>query len=160
VARLRELEVSDYLPDRTRHFMWLAGAVGFSACLLVGRVQGEWWLGASGALMLVAPASVELAARRLARLPEPAQSAAHLYLQDVQRAEHIRSAALSSAISGTMVCNWLSSAIDGPDWLVFTLLAMNLVLLAGFFFVAFDPDTKASIYMRSRLWPQLGPATC
>src|SRR3954452_3492332 len=105
VARLRELEVADYLPERTRQFMWVAGAVGCGACLLVGVASSEWWLEVSGSLMLVAPASVELAARRLARMPEPAQSAAHLYLQDVLRADHIRWAALSSALSGAMVCN-------------------------------------------------------
>ena len=155
VARLRELELADYLPEAMRRFMWVAGAVGCLACFLVAVVRSEWLLGISGLLMLVAPASVELAARRLARTPEPAQGAAHLYLQDVLRADHIRGAALMSALSGAFLCNWLSTAED-PDWVWAVLMAMNVALLAGIYLFALKPG-KPSTYMRSRLWPELRP---
>lgn len=157
VARLRELELEDYLPERTRLFMWVAGVVGCLACLLVSVATGEWLVGASGSLMLVGPACVELAGRRLARLPEPAQSAAHLYLQDVFRADHIRWAAFSSALSGAMLCNWLSSAVDDPAWIVWALIGMSYSLLTGLCMFALKTDWKASTHMRSRLWPELRP---
>lgn len=156
VARLRELELADYLSEGMRRFMWVAGAVGCLACLLVAVARSEWLLGISGALMLAAPASVELAARRLARMPEPAQNAAHLYLQDVLRADHIQAAALMSALGGAFLCSWLSIAVDDPTWAWAVLIAMNYSLLTGIYLFAIKPG-KPSAYMRSRLWPQLRP---
>jgi hypothetical protein len=37
------------------------------------------------------------------------------------------------------------------------LIVMSFALLAGLFVVSFNPDLKASTYMRSRLWPELRP---
>jgi hypothetical protein len=157
VARLRELELVDYIPQHARVIMWFAGAVGFIACLLVALAGDKWLLAVSGSLVLAAPVCVELAGRRLARAPEPAKSAAHLYLQDALRADQVRGAAVSSVLSAAMLCNWLASGADRTDWVEWTLLLMNLVLLTGLFIVAFKPDRKAATYMRSRLWPQFGP---
>jgi hypothetical protein len=157
VARLRELELVDYIPQRTRLFMWFAGTVGCLACVLVALVRHEWLIGVSGLLMVLAPACVELAGGRLARLPEPAQNPAHLYLQDVMRADHIRAAAVSTALGAAMLCNWLSVAVDDTGWLEGILMVTNVVLLTGVYVVTLKPGLKASTYMRSRLWPQLRP---
>ena len=150
------MELLDYIPERTRLFMWFAGALGCLACLLVAVVHHQGLLGVSGGLMVLAPACVELTGRRLARVPEPARSASHLYLQDVLRADHIRSAAVSTTLSAAMLCNWLSAATINDTALWGTLMVMNAVLLTGLL-VAFTPGKKASTYMRTRLWPQLGP---
>jgi len=157
VARLRELEITDFLPERTRVLMWIAGIVGFAACLLVGISEDARPLCLAGSLLLVAPTSVELAARRLAKMPEPAESAAHLYLQDVVRADQIKWAAFSATQASSFACTWLSMAVEEPGWLELTLTAMSLGLLVVLFPVMLNPDVKAAIYMRSRLWPQLGP---
>ncbi len=137
--------------------MWFAGVVGCLACLMVAVVRHDWLLGISGVLMVLAAACVEAAGRRFARMPEPAQNASHLYLQDALRADRIRAAAISTVLSAAMLCNWLGSAAVDTDALWGPLMVMNLVLLTGLFVVAFTPDKKASTYMRSRLWPQLRP---
>lgn len=158
VARLRELELCDYVPEVARGFMWVAAVVSFSACVLAARVEHAWFLGASAVLMLVAPMCVELGGRRLARQPEPAQSPAHLYLQDVIRADHLRGAALGSVLSSAFLCNWLSAALPSSGWLGLTLLAANIGLLAGLCVVCVKFGRDPAAYMRTRLWPWLGPA--
>lgn len=155
VARLRELELVDYLPERTRQIMWLVSVCGFLACLLTSVALEKWIVGVAGLLMLAAPASVELAGRRLARMPEPAESAAHLYLQDALRADSIRFAAFASTQSGAMACIYLSMVPEAPDWLTWTLLALSPVLLWGLFIVAMDGREAPADYMRGRLWPGL-----
>jgi hypothetical protein len=157
VARLRELTVEDYLPKRTRVLMWRCGAAGSLTCLVLGFTRDQWFVAVSGLLLLAAPATVDLAGARLARTPEPAESAAHLYTQDAFRSGLIRMAALRSAMGGTYVCLLVSWALvfTEPVWAVGVVL--GVVLFVAMFREARGFGKAPAAYMRSRLWPTLAP---
>jgi hypothetical protein len=123
-----------------RHALILGGAA-----LVTGifYAMDAWWN---------RPSRRRARARKWAE-PEPAQSAAHLYLQDALRADRIRSAAFTSTQSGAMACILIFMAVDDPAWLVWTLLAMSPVLFTGLLMVGLDHRDAPADYLRARLWP-------
>lgn len=159
VARLRELTLTDYLPNRTRQLMWASGATGCLACVVLGVVTDRWVVAASGALLVLAPLAVEYAGTQLARMPEPADSAARLYVQDAFRSDLIRSAAvrssLGAAFAGLLVA-W-AMVLDHPGWVPVTLLGIVGLLIVCLCLQGSDLRHTPAAYMRSRLWPNLTP---
>ncbi|MGA8247287.1 MAG: hypothetical protein WB797_10310 [Nocardioides sp.] len=158
VARLRELSLSDYLPSRLRLAMWGAAAIGAAATVRLAVQQGQPWAIASAALLLMGPAAVEVSGARLARQPEPAVDAAHLYWQDALRSDLLRSTAEMATAAGVFL-SLLTPAIIGFEHLADTVVWYALALGLGLFILIGDQESheRPANYMRSRLWPTLGP---
>ncbi len=159
VARLRELTLTDYLPDRTRWLMWASAAAGCLACVVLGAATGRWVVGASGGLLLLMPLTVEYAGSRLAHLPEPADSAALLYVQDAFRSDIIRSAAVRSSLGAAIASVLVAWAlvVEHPGWVPVVLLGVGGLLVVCLCLQGSDFRHTPAAYMRSRLWPALTP---
>lgn len=159
VARVRELTLNDYLPERSRRFMWMTGAAGGAACVAAGVTREQWPVALSGLLLFVPPASVELVGMRLARMPEPADSAAHLYLQDAFRSDLVRLAALRSALGASFLCGLVSLFLltDSSGPVPVVLLVIAVLLYVRLLSEASDIGKRPAAYMRARLWPTLAP---
>lgn len=160
VARMRELTLTDYLPHRTRRLMWVSGVAGCLTCVVLGVAHDQWVVALSGLLLLIAPACVEWVASQLARMPEPAENAAHLYVQDAFRADLIRASAIRSATGGTFVTALIAweMVLDDPGWVPAVLLGVGILLTAFLFNEGPEFRKRPADYMRSRLWPSLRPA--
>jgi len=158
VARLRELSLSDYLPPRLRLGMWVAAVVGAAATVRVALQHEQPWAIASAALLLMGPAAVEVAGARLARQPEPAIDAAHLYWQDALRSDLVRSTSGMATTAGMILC-LLTPTIVGFDHMGDFVVWYGLGLAIGLITLKDNVESheRPAAYMRSRLWPTLGP---
>ena len=159
VARLRELSLTDYLPARTRRMMWASGVAGCLACVVLGVATDRWVVGASGGLLVLAPLAVEYAGTQLARMPEPADTAARLYVQDAFRSDLIRGAAVRSSVGAALACLLVAWALvmEHPGWVPVILLAIGCLLVLCLCLQGSDFRNTPAAYMRSRLWPTLTP---
>jgi hypothetical protein len=158
VARLRELSLADYLPSRLRLAMWLAAAIGAAATARVAVQHDQPWAIGSAAVLFLAPVAVEVAGARLARQPEPAVDAAHLYWQDALRSDLIRSTAGMATSAGLLLCLLTPTIVgfyDVADAVVW--YGLGAVLLLFLLLDEGRDQGRPAAYMRSRLWPTLGP---
>jgi hypothetical protein len=158
VARVRELSLADYLPGRLRLAMWVAAAIGAAATIRVAVRHDQPWAIASAALLLLGPVAVEVAGARLARHPEPAVDAAHLYWQDALRSDLVRSTAGMATAAGMFLC-LLTPTILGFEHVADAVVWYGLALGLGLLTLMDDlrSHDRPAAYMRSRLWPTLAP---
>jgi hypothetical protein len=158
VARLRELCLSDYLPSRLRWAMWTSAAFGAAAVIRVALAHQQPWAIASAGLLVLGPAAVEVAGNRLARQPEPAVDAAHLYWQDALRSDLVRSTAAMATSAGFLLCiltPTIAGLYDEADMVAW--YGLGAILVAFLIFDEERSQRSPASYMRSRLWPMLGP---
>lgn len=156
VARARELVLADYLPTRTRLLVWLAAACGLAACLSVAVVRDQWIVAVSGLLLLAPPIAIERAGARLVRMPEPADSAAHLYLQDAFRSDLLRFAAMRSPLAASALVGYLGIfLLDGNEGVAAILIVLGVCLFAVLMIDALDFRDDPAGHMRVRLWRAL-----
>ena len=156
VARARELVVSDYLPTRTRLLVWLAAASALAACVVVTVVREQWMVAVSGLLVLAPPLAIEGAGARLVRMPEPADAAAHLYLQDAFRSDLLRVAAMRSALAAGALVGYLGLfLLDAAEGAGATLIVLGVGLFAGLMVDGLDYRGDPAGYVRVRLWRAL-----
>jgi hypothetical protein len=156
VARAREVAIGDYLSTRERVASWTAvGLAGFAIGVADVRTSSPVLL-VPMALVVAAGALVEAVGVRFARMPEPAENANQLYVQDAFRADALRGALAVTAMSAMLLVLAVPAAVDMPAQQVigyFEFVAMVAVCLS---LVGFFPDRPVA-QMRARLWPALSP---
>jgi hypothetical protein len=90
-------------------------------------------------------------------MPEPADSAAYLYLQDAFRSDLVRSAAFRSTLGGVFVCTLVSWAMIWQNVAWCVPLLLGVLMMIWLFLETPDFRNDPAGYMRSRLWPTLTP---
>jgi hypothetical protein len=160
VARLRELSMSDCVPNSMRGAMWGAAALACAITLAGAWRQRTPFLIVPGVVLLAGAATVEVVGRRLARLPEPAVDASHLYLQDCFRVDTLRMAGGLSVIGAYGLLLELPAFDVSPAnlsgwWSVidYTAVALLFVVVGQ----AVRSRNRPAAHMRARLWPTLAP---
>ncbi|WP_151081959.1 hypothetical protein [Nocardioides cynanchi] len=156
VARAREVTVADYLSPRARIVSWTTvglavGVIGYTAIRTSSTV-----LLVPMASVIAAGALIEAAGVRFARMPEPAEDAIQLYLQDAFRADALRGAWAMTGVSALLVVLAVPDAFDLPAEQAIGYLEFVAIVGACLGLVAFFPDRPVA-RMRARLWPTLGP---
>ena len=154
VARARQVTAADYLPGRTRQLAWACAVSGLAACVALGWVRDNQALAAAGLLLLIPPASIEWVGQRLSHMPQPADSAEHLYLQDAFRSDLMGFASFRSALAAATLTGYLGvDAIAGSvAWVPVVLVGVAALLFVGLFRQTGDLRENPAGYMRSRLW--------
>jgi hypothetical protein len=158
VARLREVSLSDYVSSSTRWVMWGAAIVscGLTVAAAVRRTSPV--LLVPGAVLLLGAAVVEVSGKRLARRPEPAIDASHLYWQDCLRVDAVRTAAGMSVLATWILLQELPFLDVPPADFDYVWSLVYAVGLSGLFVAAIGAvraQDHPVDHMRSRLWPTL-----
>jgi len=154
VARARQVTARDYLPGRTRWLAWASAAAGLTACFALGSMRDSRVVAAAGLVLLLPPAAIEWAGARLSRMPQPADSAVHLYLQDAFRSDILRFASLRFALAATTLTGYLGLATlsGSPAWVPAVLVGAAVLLYVPLFRDVVDLRKDPGDYMRGRLW--------
>lgn len=120
IARLRAVDVSDYVPRRLRIATVAAEicAIGVCVAAWLASALGFWpefmvWVALSAGMIALAGVVVEFAARRIARAPEQASDEPQLFVQDALRASE-----LVLAYEGVTGCFLLTLLFAGQDALL------------------------------------------
>jgi hypothetical protein len=105
-------------------------------------------------VLLVPPAVIEWAGARLSRMPQPANSAAHLYMQDAFRSDLLRFASFRSALAAATLTGYvgLATVVGAQAWLPAVLVGLGALLLVALVREVGDLRQDPVGYMRSRLW--------
>lgn len=154
VARARQVIAADYLPGRTRQLAWASAVSGLTACVALGSVHDNRVVAAAGLVLLIPPVAIEWAGARLSRMPEPADSAAHLYLQDAFRSDILRFASLRSTLAAATLTGYIGidTIIGAQAWVPAVLVGLAVLLFVGLVQEGGDLRQNPVGYMRSRLW--------
>jgi hypothetical protein len=161
VARARQVELGDYLPDPWRALMWvsvLALAVFLILALRAPEgVHARVFLGLMVTLLGGAAFALEMMGRRLARTPEPAVDQAHLYWQDAMRADLVTSHARQTCLGAAISCGALSEngLLNGVALNVLATLT-GLGLVTWLTVCSFRELDRPAAHVQARLWSGLG----
>jgi hypothetical protein len=160
VARVREVSLSDYVPNKTRWMMWGATALSCIVVVIAALRYSSPVLTMPALVLVLGSVAIESAGARLARRPEPATDLCHLYWQDCLRVDAVRKAAALSLGSAWLLLMLLPflpvSPMDLPGyWSVAYLTPFSYAMaVAGSKVREHDHPVD---HMRSRLWPSLAP---
>lgn len=161
VARAREVSLADYVPDRTRWVMWIAAGLSCAVTITAAVYGSIPALVLPAVVLLLLAGLVETIGARLARAPEPAVDASHLYWQDCFRVDAVRAAA-SVTVLTLFYLFWVIpglvdvqiAGVDDTD----LGLGVGVVLVVVLLLVGGVGDNQRPVgHMRSRLWPELAP---
>ncbi len=156
VARAREVAIGDYLSTRERVASWTAVGLALFAIGVADVRTSSPVLLVPMALVVAAGALVEVVGVRFARMPEPAEKANQLYVQDAFRADAPRGALVVTAMSALLLVLAVPAAVDMPARQVIGYFEFVALVAVWLSLVGFLPDRPVA-RMRARLWPTLGP---